>query len=78
MVLLRDGEWFWLCICGWQSSPAAAPALVTTGHLCGSGDKPGDGTWIAAPVPFAQPSEVLVYPSRPEYQRYMEMGWFIV
>jgi hypothetical protein len=22
VVLLRDGEWFWLCHCGWQSPPA--------------------------------------------------------
>jgi hypothetical protein len=78
VVLLRDGEWFWLCVCGWQSPPSPTLALVTTGHLCGSGERPGDGTWLAAPVPFADPPEVLVYASRPEYRRFMERGWFIV
>jgi hypothetical protein len=76
MVVLRDGEWFWWCHCGWQSPPSRILALVTTGHLCGSGDRPGDGAWVAAPVPFSAPP-VLVYPSAPTYRAHMERGWFM-
>lgn len=36
MVLLRDGEWFWMCICGWQSPPSPTLALVSTGHTAGA------------------------------------------
>jgi hypothetical protein len=75
VVLLRDGEWFWLCVCGWQSPPSPALALVTTWHICGSGNRPGDGAWVAAPVPFGEP-EVLVYPSHPAYRSYLKRGWF--
>ena len=45
---------------------------------CGSGERPGDGAWLAAPVPLENPPKALVYPSRPEYRRFMERGWFIV
>jgi hypothetical protein len=78
VVLLRDGEWFWLCHCGWQSPPSPTLAIVTTGHICGSGERSGDGAWLAAPVPFGKLPEVLVHPSRPEYRHLMERGWLIV
>lgn len=76
MVVLHDGTWQWWCHCGWQSRPSPTLALVATGHLCGSGDRPGDGAWVAAPVPFSTPA-VLVYPAAPAYQAQMERGWFM-
>lgn len=76
MVVLRDDRWQWWCRCGWHSLPAPTLTLVATGHLCGSGDRAGDGAWVAAPVPFATPA-VLVYPSIPAYRAYMERGWFM-
>lgn len=59
-----------------QARPSAR--LVTTGHICGSGKRPGDGAWLAAPVPLGggEPG-TLVYASVPAYKPYLERGWFI-
>jgi hypothetical protein len=70
VVVLRDDRWQWWCRCGWHSVPAPTLTLVATGHLCGSGDRPSDGAWVAAPVPFST-SAVLAYPSTPAYRAHM-------
>jgi hypothetical protein len=40
MVVLRDGEWFVYCRCGWRSDASPTLTLGTAGHICGRASTP--------------------------------------